>query len=135
MATDNKKLKQESMRFLITGLLAVGIDFSSYWLLSDVMPTDMAKACSFILGSIVAFFMNKLWTFENDDHAVNSALQFAGLYSLTFFANVAVNHLVLNNAVDMKLLAFLFSTATSTVLNFLGMKFWVFSSNKSFRED
>ena len=126
MATDNKQLKQESMRFLITGLLAVGIDFSSYWLLSDVMPTDMAKACSFILGSIVAFFMNKLWTFENDDHAVNAALQFAGLYGLTFFANVAVNHLVLNYAVDMKLLAFLFATATSTVLNFLGMKFWVF---------
>ncbi|MEY8198005.1 MAG: GtrA family protein [Colwellia sp.] len=128
---DNCALKQELLRFLVTGILAVGIDFSSYWLLIDVIPTDVAKGLSFILGSMVAFIMNKLWTFEDETQLGNAAFQFACLYSLTFLVNVAVNHLILAYAIEMKLLAFLFATATSTVLNFLGMKFWVFRQDLS----
>ncbi len=125
-SNNNGPLKQELVRFLVTGILAVGIDFSSYWLLVDMLPSDMAKGFSFILGSIVAFIMNKFWTFEDDAQLGNAAFQFACLYSLTFSANVAVNHLVLVYGIELKLQGFLFATATSTTLNFLGMKFWVF---------
>ncbi len=122
----NGVLKQELTRFLVTGILAVGIDFSSYWLLVETMPPDTAKGFSFVLGSIMAFIMNKLWTFGDDTQLGYAAFRFACLYTLTFSANVAVNHLVLAYGMELKLLGFLFATATSTILNFLGMKLWVF---------
>ena len=122
--------KQELLRFLVTGILAVGTDFSSYNLLLEYLPVDVAKGTSFVLGSVVAFFLNKLWTFESDRQVATTAIHFAMLYSLTFLANIAVNHITLQFIMDIKLLGFLSATATSTVLNFLGMKFWVFKPNK-----
>lgn len=122
----NDQNKQELLRFLVTGCLAVGTDFISYYVLLQWLPVDMAKAISFILGSVVAFVLNKLWTFESDKKLAPAMLNFTTLYSLTFFANVLVNHFVLLWIVDIKLVGFLFATGTSTVLNYLGMKFWVF---------
>ena len=127
----SEKSKQELLRFLITGILAVGTDFSSYYLLMDLMPIDMAKGTSFILGSIVAFILNKMWTFESNAQTAPALLQFSLLYTTTFFANVLVNHLTLAWIVNIHLIGFLFATATSTVLNFIGMKFWVFKSDGS----
>ncbi len=126
MEADKKATKQELLKFLVTGILAVATDFSSYWLLSDLIPIDMAKGISFVLGSIVAFFLNKLWTFEHDSPMASAAFQFACLYSLTFLSNVAVNHLSLVYVADIRLLGFLLATTTSTILNFIGMKHWVF---------
>lgn len=119
--------KQQLLRFTLTGILAVGTDFTTYWLMIEEIPVDIAKACSFILGSIVAFFMNKLWTFNDDAEITGSIFNFTALYSLTFMANVGVNHIVLILIPDINLLGFLCATGTSTVLNFLGMKYWVFS--------
>lgn len=120
-------LKQQLLRFLAAGILAVGTDFSSYWILVDLLPVDIAKGISFLSGSLVAFVINRTWTFKQDSPAYSSALPFACLYSLTFLANVGMNHFILNYVADIKLLGFLIATGTSTVLNFIGMKFWVFS--------
>jgi putative flippase GtrA len=136
MLKDKQALKQELMRFLVTGIMAVGVDFSGYWLLAEMIPADLAKGSSFVMGSIVAFIFNKLWTFEHDAKLSNAAIQFTCLYSLTFIANVAVNHFILTLGMEIKLLAFLIATATSTTLNFLGMKFWVFRQyTKSLNKD
>jgi putative flippase GtrA len=136
MPSDNQALKKELMRFLVTGILAVGVDFSGYWLLAEMIPADIAKGSSFVMGSIVAFIFNKLWTFEHDAKLSSAAIQFACLYSLTFVANVSMNHFILTQEIEAKLLAFLVATATSTTLNFLGMKFWVFRHDtKSLNKD
>lgn len=128
---------QELTRFIASGILAVTSDFSSYYLLLEHLSTDAAKSISFIIGSIVSFFMNKLWTFESQAKIHSALLPFIALYSLTFIANVSANHLILLIFNNMSVLAFLIATGTSTVLNFIGMKFWVFKvaeNNKGIRE-
>ena len=121
--------KQELLRFLLTGMTAVATDLCSYYLLMSTIDIDAAKAISFILGSVIAFFMNKMWTFESNSKIGSTVIQFSLLYSATFLANVAVNHLLMKWNTEM-MIAFLFATATSTVLNFIGMKFWVFRSRE-----
>ena len=126
--------KKEFIRFIITGLSAVGVDLITYYLLMDLLTIDTAKAIGFIAGSIVAFFLNKIWTFENTSNIKSSAIQFSLLYTITFFANVTINHLTLLLFSNLTLLAFLAATATSTILNFIGMKFWVFKVEPSMNE-
>ncbi len=116
-------------RFIMTGIIAVSTDFLFYTALATVIPIDMAKGCSFILGSIAAFFLNKLWTFNDQSTMGSAAVKFASLYSATFLSNVAVNHFSLALLPDMKIICFLLATGTSTILNYIGMKYWVFSSN------
>ncbi len=127
---EGNSTKQQLSRFLGTGVLAVGTDFFTYWLMIDIVSVDIAKGLSFICGSIVAFVLNKLWTFEHNSTVSSSILHFSCLYSLTFLANVSVNHVTLMLVPEIKLLGFLFATATSTVLNFWGMKYWVFSGQR-----
>jgi putative flippase GtrA len=123
VATD----KKEVVKFIVTGCLAVTTDLISYYLLIDHISIDPAKAISFILGSIIAFILNKLWTFQSKTQLSIAAFQFSILYGLTFMANVSVNHIAIIYMETITQVAFLLATATSTILNFIGMKFWVFS--------
>lgn len=119
------RLKKELKRFLIAGFSAVGTDLVTYYFLLNFLSHDLAKAISFLLGTIVAFVINKYWTFEKHDKSYKEVVQFTILYTLTLGVNVVTNKFVLVQ-MDSILFAFLVATGVSTVLNFLGQKFWVF---------
>jgi len=119
------KIKKELKRFLVAGVSAVGTDLVTYYILLNFLSHDIAKAISFLLGTIVAFVINKYWTFEKYEKSYKEMFQFGILYSSTLGANVLTNKIVLNNT-EIVFLAFLIATGVSTVLNFLGQKFWVF---------
>lgn len=120
-------LNKELPRYILTGLLAVTTDFSFYNLLQGQLDYDLAKGLSFIAGSTVAFTLNRSWTFEQNHSAVKQITRFSILYISTLGANVAVNKLSLIVLPEYISLSFLFATATSTLLNFLGNKYWVFT--------
>lgn len=117
-------------RFFIGGSSAVATDSSSYWLLLHWgVPISEAKLSSFVLGSIVGFLINKRWTFRSSRFSWGEIVRYCVLYAITAFANVTVN------AWTMKLTqvgwsAFFFATAISTVINFLGQKFFVFRTKE-----
>ena len=119
------QLKKELKRFLVAGFSAVGTDLVTYYLLLNILDHDIAKAISFFLGTIVAFVINKYWTFEKYEKSYKEIFQFGLLYTVTLSANVFTNKIVLDYT-SIVLLAFLIATGVSTVLNFLGQKFWVF---------
>jgi putative flippase GtrA len=132
---------REISAFIFCGCAAVATDGLTYFALSSIsFSHPVAKAISFITGSAVAYFANKTFTFKiKDDPAAAGSTaawsrvsRFAGLYASTLGANVLVNQAALAilsgflpvaRAVS---LAFLCATGTSTVLNYLGQKFWVF---------
>lgn len=128
--TTSQNTQQEIFRFIATGLTAVATDFGSYLFMLDIVSADIAKGSSFILGSVVAYFMNKIWTFGNNEAVMSTLVHFILLYSLTFMANVAVNHISLIYISELMVIGFILATATSTILNFIGMKFWVFSKKQ-----
>ena len=119
------KLKKELKRFLIAGSSAVGTDFVAYFAMLNFLDHDIAKILSFIMGTIVAFIINKYWTFERYEKNYKQIFQFTILYSITLFVNVMVNRLILDFA-EFTFLAFLIATGASTILNFVGQKWWVF---------
>jgi len=119
------KLKKELKSFLIAGLSAVGTDFITYYIMLNFLHHDIAKILSFILGTIVAFVINKYWTFEMYKKSYKQIFQFIILYSVTLFVNVMINRSVLDFT-ELVFLAFLIATGASTILNFAGQKWWVF---------
>ena len=122
--------RKQLPRFIVVGLTAVCVDFISYTLLLDTLNYAPAKAASFIAGTIVAYTLNKYWTFEKKEHKNIELVKFLVLYGSTLFANVSVNHISLLLFPQLVFLAFLFATGTSTVLNFIGQKWWVFAQTE-----
>jgi putative flippase GtrA len=122
------KLQTEIPRFLVAGSSAVLVDTVVYFALVSTVTFNfnVAKAISFISGAIVAFFLNKFWTFKQKRRSWTEVFRFALLYLATLVVNVLVNALVLKVAPTGITLAFLAATGTSTILNFCGQKWQVF---------
>ena len=119
------RIKKEIRRFLIAGCSAVGTDLLSYYIMLNFLSHDIAKTISFVLGTIVAYIINKYWTFEKYEKSYKEILKFGFLYTSTLGANVITNKIILQ-ITDMVFLAFLMATGVSTVQNFIGQKWWVF---------
>jgi putative flippase GtrA len=129
-------IKRELGIFLIVGTLTVLIDFGAYlsllWL--GVTGVDIAKAIGFLVGTLFAYFANRFWTFGQKSHAPGSLWRFVALYGATLGANVLVNSLALKffaGTIAIVHLAFLLATGVSAILNFLGMKLFVFKSRST----
>ena len=68
-----KKNKKELIRFSIAGFSAVGMDLISYNILLNFFNYNIAKGVAFFLGTVIAYFVNKYWTFEKDEKSYNKS--------------------------------------------------------------
>lgn len=135
------KTKKQIFRFIISGICAVVTDMLFYYILSAFIELSLAKGISFLIGTITAYLLNKYFTFEKKEKSYNEIIKFIILYTTSLTANIIVNRICfiilpflfkhiyfLDNNKMIKLFAFFFATGTSTIINFLGQKFWVFNS-------
>lgn len=127
-------MRKQLAIFLIAGSLTTLVDFCIYKLLChfELLNLAMAKSIGFLVGTLFAYAINRLWTFSQQTHGRGTAERFVLLYVSTLAVNVAVNSLALGLLANLPVanqqvqIAFIFATATSACLNFLGMKFFVF---------
>ncbi|QIS17081.1 GtrA family protein [Nocardia terpenica] len=132
-------LKTQIVRFVLTGALSAVVDFGLYVLLMTAfgVPRDIAKACSFIVGTTTAYLINRRWTFK----AEPSRARFVAvviLYAVTFAAQVGMNallndvlpamrvHLAGHAVTGAVLVAFVIAQGTATVINFIVQRAVIF---------
>jgi putative flippase GtrA len=125
-------LKKELEIFLVVGLLTVALDFSVYRFLAWFINIDYSKFMGFFAGSIFSFFVNKHWTFNKKNFQWLECIKFLGLYTFSCLVNVTINtYLVFHLPEEFRIfIAFLLATGASTVINFIGMKWFVFDAKK-----
>jgi putative flippase GtrA len=126
---DRRGLLDQAVRFVLFGVLAAGVDFGIYQLLLNLgLWADLAKAISFICGTVTAYLLNRRWTFDAAGGTA-PALRFATLYTVTFFVNVGVNalflHLLAGHAWHVPV-AWVIAQGTATVINFVLLRTVVF---------
>ena len=135
-------IRRELAIFLVVGTLTVLLDFVVYQSLVawSAAPVNAAKGIGFLAGTVFAYFANRHWTFGRKVTPKGSAWRFVLLYASTLAANVLLNagmlaalaQAVVSASAPMAVqfsvqLAFLLATGVSAVLNFVGMKFFVFA--------
>ena len=135
-------------KFVISGLLAVGIDFTFYFALSQFLDPSLSKAISFCSGMVVTYNMNKFWTWKQPEKNNKRLLLFSLLYAIALLVNVGMNNFMLsalpnytfsfllnseaNEMIESvtigvdKLAAFLIAIAASVAITYVGQKYWLF---------
>jgi putative flippase GtrA len=128
----NSFLKYDLSRFIVVGITTVLIDLGFYLILNYfIFDTTLSKGVSFTIGALFSYFANKNFTFNSSKRGLLRFLFFSALYVSTLIANVVSNSIVLNSLSQINyslIIAFLIATTISATLNFLGMKYFIFSS-------
>ena len=122
--------KKEMGKYLVAGLLALLTDSIVYFIAFHFYSYSIAKSISFLSGTCTAYLVNKYWTFEKKEKSMREVAKFAMLYGSTLIVNVGINKLSLTLFPGSVLFAFLAATGSSTILNFIGQKWWVFRNTQ-----
>lgn len=118
--------KREITHFIIGGGSAVLIDFIIYkLLLLSSVDIFIAKSFSFFCGATVGFIINKLWTFQSSEFKKKEIRNYIILYLCSATINALINKVTIL-AMGIEIVAFLLATMVSTIINFLGQKYFVF---------
>lgn len=124
---ENKNLRYQVLKFTVTGFCGLFADMSMYRMLVKAgLHVSPAKALGCVCGTIVVFFINRAWTFSSPQRSSAQVFRFALLYGTTITLNTTLNTLGLKLVPHPWQLAFVFATAVTTLINFLGLKFLVF---------
>ena len=119
-------LIEKFLKFLLVTGGATAIDLTLYIILFDYLGPLLAKLTSITIASAAAFFMNKYFTFT-DENKIDPPMVIK--YVLVQFANIACN-VGINTAsyyyTDMKIFSFILATVVATIVNFILQKKFVF---------
>ena len=123
-------LQKQVIRFLLIGIIVTIVDYSVYQLLLLIFDSfAVPKGIGFIIGTLLAYLLNRRYTFSSRRNIGSSINSFFFLYLISLLVNTFLNSLVLslfeNDTVTIHL-AFVIATIASATINFIGMKFYVF---------
>ena len=132
-------IKKELTVFVVVGVITVLIDFIVYNVLVEFRLSDVnvAKGVGFVSGTIFSYFMHRIWTFGHKTHKPRTVWRYVLLYMSTLGVNVSINSFILTFLLEFQfiiLLAFLIATGASTILNFIGMKWFVYKETPVLKE-
>ena len=116
-------------RFLAVGVASTVFNYGLYWLLLRAgLGYGPAFVAGFALGVVVGFVLNHSWTYAG--HGASGATviaRYLAVYGVSMLAGYALLHaLVAQAGIDARW-ANLFVIAQSTVINYAGTRFLVFT--------
>lgn len=132
----NKLVDLTMLKFLLVGAFNTLIGCGTMFLLYNLAGCSywLSSAANYVVGSVVSFFLNKYFTFQNHEQSPKQVLR--------FIINVAVCYLVAYGAAKPIVLQLLAGQPTKvkenlamfigmcifTVLNYFGQRFFAFKA-------
>ena len=126
----------ELKKFLAVGMIAVCLDWGIYLALTNFfgLGAVLSKSFSYIIGTMFAFIANGRLVFHSDLAPVNF-LKHLLLYTFSLLTNTLFFGFWKSDfSLDSPMIlgaALFTATFVSTVINFVGLRFWVFNNNRS----
>jgi putative flippase GtrA len=126
-------MNSQFIKFLSGGFLAVLLDWITFFGLTELLQvqSNVAKAISYLVGTVFAFYFNGILTFKSELN-LSRFRRHLTLYGLSFILNITTYSLVENRYslgfLPTNFMALIMATSISTIVNYLGMRFWVFNT-------
>ena len=117
-------------RFLVVGLTSTALNYIVVMVLFYLLNIwiTLSTIIGYLAGLSLGFYLNKTWTFEDTSkNNFKLILKYFFVYGISlFFAVLTVNFtIIIFNLPEY--IAVIMSIIVSTILNYLGLRNWVFS--------
>tara|TARA_B100001121_G_C18626475_1_gene591984 strand:- start:758 stop:1156 length:399 start_codon:yes stop_codon:yes gene_type:complete len=117
-------------RFLVVGLTSTALNYIVAMVLFYLLNIwiTLSTIIGYLAGLSLGFYLNKTWTFEDTSkNNLKLILKYFFVYGISlFFAVLTVNFtIIIFNLPEY--IAVIMSIIVSTILNYLGLRNWVFS--------
>jgi putative flippase GtrA len=124
-------LKKQIISFFSIGIFSFSIDAGVYFVLISYIGTGLifSKTISFMLGTLNSYIFNRTLTFQSNIRHDLGASKHYLVYGFSLLCNVSINFYIVNQLADYNnsyQVAFITATVLSVIINFLGLKFFVF---------
>ncbi len=122
----------QAIRFSLVGFINTTIGLMAIYFAIEVLNATpyIANAIGYVIGFIVSFILNNLWTFRN----TNPLLEVLPRYMITLIISYILNLLVLTIAIKNlntdPFISQLFGVSAYTLTMFLSCKYYVFKRLK-----
>ena len=123
-----KRNNKQILRFFVSGIIASGFNFISYWALYLFFKNILfASISGYCIGILVSFIFAKSWVFKNisTQPFIKSFYLFCLIYFLGGFEMTLVI-VFLNRLIDNYKIAWLFGAFIGSLNNYLGAKYLSF---------
>lgn len=133
-----KLFNAQAVRFLIVGVINTIVGNGIMFLLLNLTPTPywLCVAANYITGGIVSYFLNKYFTFRNNEKSFKQVVLFVAVVAVCAvlahgIAKPLVFKLLAGKSETLqKNISALAGSVLYTVLNFIGQKFIAFKKQK-----
>jgi len=123
------KARKEIARFLIAGTIAGATDFGIYYFLIHFLSFPLAKGISFTCAGIIAYLLNKYWTFKYNEPSYAEVGRYTLVNFLALGINVLTNQSILERWPGSVLLALVIASMLTGLFTFVCFKWWVFRAS------
>ena len=129
------------IKFILVGVANTLLSAAIMFLLYNLAHFGYwgSSAISYVLGSILSFVLNKIYTFKNKDSIWKTALKFAANVAVCYviaysLAQPVVTALLRNTGWETSVieqLSMLFGMCLYTALNYFGQRFFAFKEKEN----
>lgn len=129
---EERALVFQTYRFVLVGLLNTIVGFSVFYILLSLLHVNYSVSLiiSHFIGVIHSYLWNKNWTFRVKKNSSAIVIKFFVLYAAIFVINYIILVLLVEVVGYNKLLAQVISLLLTTIISFVGQRFWSFKTIK-----
>jgi putative flippase GtrA len=119
----------EFFKFAFVGSISTSATYGCFYCCHRFLGLhySVAHGLGFLVGVALGYILNKVWTF----HKMGNTLRYGALYGLSLGISLIVLRFLVENYGLEPTWASLIALCATTLLNFMGLKFWVFKNNQS----
>ena len=122
---------RQEVRYLISGGTAFLTEYITFLIIINISEcliiNNIAQTISMILGAVVSFTLNKLWSFKNRKRSLSQIIKYCIVFCFNLLVTNTIIYLITNSNISTNLMIIkLGLVCMTTTWNFFLFKYFVY---------
>jgi putative flippase GtrA len=121
-------ISTQVIKFLTVGIICTILNYICFLIFLRFLGVNflLASSCGYIIGLLFGYSLNRAWTFQSIENSLTHKFKYLFTYLFSLAVGLIFLQILVKNYGVATEIANICVILITTLLNFLGTKFWVF---------